>query len=448
METIHGFDFFRLRFDENGVLQPTQPLDELKHNIHTNAATDAIFIAHGFRNDENDATGLYDRFLDNFRKHVDGAFQQTLGFRKFVVAGVYWPSKQFPESVNLGGSVQALDNELGDKEEARQKLEDLKATAAGPEQKRKLDRAIQLLDQVKGNIQAQDEFVHRVLSLLDDAPQLDPTEGVDAIKAKDGSELLDSLKAPIILPTEGDGGEGGVAAAGPVFVSGEEGGTEGLGSFFGSIFGRIGQFLNLTTWYIMKNRGGVVGSTGVAQAVRDVKAFSPAIRIHLVGHSLGGRLMAACAKTLAQSPRLQADSLTLLEAAFSHYGFSPNNGKGQAGFFREVIDAHAVKGPLIATFSKKDTVVGTAYAVVSRLAGDTVQEIGDANDPFGGIGRNGAQKTAEAMIAGLHTAGGAYQPFTAGKVMCLDGSDGLINDHGDVTNENVTYAFASAVAQT
>jgi hypothetical protein len=30
----------------------------------------------------------------------------------------------------------------------------------------------------------------------------------------------------------------------------------------------------------------------------------------------------------------------------------------------------------------------------------------------------------------------------------LDGSGGLIRNHGDVTNETVTYAVASAVSQT
>jgi hypothetical protein len=30
----------------------------------------------------------------------------------------------------------------------------------------------------------------------------------------------------------------------------------------------------------------------------------------------------------------------------------------------------------------------------------------------------------------------------------LDGSGGFIKDHGDVTNEAVTYAFASALART
>src|SRR6185436_6529329 len=118
--------------------------------------------------------------------------------------------------------------------------------------------------------------------------------------------------------------------------AGGDGGVQGLGGFFQSIAGRVGQFLNLTTWYIMKDRSGIVGATGVAKAVRDIKASRPTIKIHLVGHSLGGRLMAACAKSLCTPPKLQPDSLTLLEAAFSHYGFSANNGDGTAGFFRDV----------------------------------------------------------------------------------------------------------------
>lgn len=73
----------------------------------------------------------------------------------------------------------------------------------------------------------------------------------------------------------------------------------------------------MTTWYVMKDRSGTVGATGVADAVRALHGSRPAIRIHLVGHSLGGRLMAGCAKALCDSPTLQPDSLTLLEAAFS-----------------------------------------------------------------------------------------------------------------------------------
>jgi len=449
MESIQGFDFFQLQFDADGNLQTPQVLAELEQRASAAGATDAILIAHGFRNDENDATGLYTRFLETLRQNLSRPeFQASLGQRKYVVAGIYWPSKAFKEEFGGDeGSVQGLDDELAEKQAVRQQLEELKADAATPEQAAKIDQAIQLLDHVKGSAEAQDKLVDNVLSLLEGAEK-DPTEGIEEMRSKEGSELLDALKTPIILPTadSSDDDEGGTAGLDAVFVPGRDGETQGVGSFFGSIFGRIGQFLNLTTWYVMKNRSGIVGGNGVAKAVRDLKAKRPDLRIHLVGHSLGGRLMASCAKSLA-NPKLQPDSLTLLEAAFSHYGFSANNGKGTPGFFRAVVQEKVVRGPLVATFSKLDTVVGKVYAVASRLAGDNAQAIGDANDPFGGIGRNGAQKTQEAVAEKLHTAGQAYT-FASGKVIGLDGSENLITSHGDVTNANVTYAFASVMAQT
>lgn len=441
MESLHGFNFIKLRFDADGVLQDAPALQELK----SAGATDIVFIAHGFRNDENDATGLYDRFLTTFREQLNNPAFSSVAGRKLFVAGIYWPSKPFQETFP-SGSVQAADPEAAQKELVRAKLENLKATVARADQKPKLDKAIALLDQVSSSKAAQDQFVSLALSLWDHSDP-DPTEGTDRIRATEGSVLLDKLKVPIIVPTGQSHGEGGTmsvggAAAGP----GQTGTTQGLGSMFGSVFGRIGQFLNLTTWYVMKNRAGVVGAKGVAQAVRDLKTANPAVKIHLVGHSLGGRLMAGCAKSLAQT-NSHVESLTLLEAAFSHYGFSPNNGKGQAGFFRDVIDKKVVTGPLIATYSAQDQVVGTVYAVASRLASDSVEAIGDANDPYGGIGRNGAQKTAESTAGALHAVGTPYQ-FQIPKINCLDGSGGLIKDHGDVANAFVTYAFASVVSNT
>ena len=449
MESIQSFDFFRLQFDGDGNLVQSQALQELKQHARRAGATDAIFIAHGFRNNEQDATSLYANFLATFRSQMGGALQSSLAPRKFVVAGVYWPSKPFTEEEDIGGSVQAAGDETGEMEAVKQKLEEMKATEANTIQQPKIERAIQLLDSVKGDRAAQDEFVGLVLSLLDGG-ESDPTEGDDRIRATQGCELLDKLVTPIIVPTSGPAdGDGGAAGAGPVHAGGGEGGgAQGLGSIFSSVYGRIGHFLNLTLWYVMKNRSGVVGASGVARAVRELRDSVPSIRVHLVGHSLGGRLMAACTKALAAPPMVRVDSLTLLEAAFSHFGFSADNGKGQGGFFRGVVTSNVVKGPFIATFSMQDTVVGKVYAVASRLAGDNVQEVGDANDPYGGIGRNGAQRTAEAVVGPLRQAGSAAYRFQIGKIVNLDGSGGLIKNHGDVTNANVTFAFACAVAAT
>jgi len=106
---------------------------------------------------------------------------------------------------------------------------------------------------------------------------------------------------------------------------------------------------------------------------------------------------------------------------------------------------------LLATYSAQDVAVGTDFAVTSRLNGNTTSAIGDENDPYGGIGRNGALKTPESKVMVLKDI--TKTPLTpyvfqTGLVTCLNGSDGLIKNHGDVTNPNVTYAFTCSLNQT
>lgn len=420
MPIIEGFDFFPLRFDDHGALQSPQEFEAL--TARASSATDVVFIAHGFRNDEHDATRLYTNFLKTFRANLSRPELSGLGNRQFVFAGVYWPSKPFRESYEEGKTgTRGLQDQSPTLADAKAQLEELKADDLTAEQRRNLDKAIALLPALENDKKAQDEFVKLVLSLLDASS--DVTEGLPQIRQQSGSEILGRLSAPA-----GNG-------------------TRGIAEVGGKIAGGVGQFLNLTTWYVMKERSGTVGAKGVAQAVRSLRAKYPNLRLHVVGHSLGGRLAAGCAKALCESPKLPLDSLTLLEAAFSHFGFSANNGRGNAGFFRDVIVQQVVKGPFVSTFSEQDTVVGKAYSVMSRLAGDNTREIGDARDEFGGIGRNGPLKTSEVATTRLNNPGTPYD-FKDRVINNLDGSGGLIKDHSDVTNEAITYAFASAVART
>jgi hypothetical protein len=421
MRMTDGFAFFPLTFDERGKLESTDEFDALVAQARTPPpATDVIFLAHGFRNDVEDATGLYNTFLRTLRKNLGRPEFSALAPRRFVVAGVYWPSKPFRETyASEDPGTRGLRDEREVMAEVKAQLNELKREDATPTQRRKLDKAIRLLPKLEGNPKAQDEFVELVLSLLDDSP-LDTTEGLPQVRTRAGSEILADLGGP-------------------------QEGTRGIGGVLGGIAGSVGKFLNLTKWYVMKDRSGLVGAVGVAGAVRAFHAKCPEVRIHLVGHSLGGRLMAGCAKALGDAPKLQVDSLMLLEAAFSHFGFSADNGRGTPGFFRDVLTNQVVKGAFVSTFSAQDTVVGNAYALMSRLAGDSSREIGDASDQFGGIGRNGPLKTVEVATAVLNQPGTSYR-YKAGVINNLDGSGGLIKDHGDVTNEAVTYAFASAVA--
>ena len=63
------------------------------------------------------------------------------------------------------------------------------------------------------------------------------------------------------------------------------------------------------------------------------------------------------------------------------------------------------------------------------------------------LGRNGPLRTTEVASTRLNTAGTPYD-FKSQVINNLDGSGGLIKDHSDVTNEAITYAFATAVART
>jgi hypothetical protein len=179
-------------------------------------------------------------------------------------------------------------------------------------------------------------------------------------------------------------------------------------------------------------------------------------RIHLVGHSLGGRAVTACAKALVDAPALQVDTMMLLEAAYSHFGLSAAATNASPiphprGHFRDVIDKNVVKGPILATHSERDLVVALAYTPMAAISLNNAKAIGDENSPFGGIGRNGVLDVAEAEGLELNEAGVAYTFAGDKKIHNLNGSRkiggvAIIDSHGDVTSPAITWAFATLVA--
>jgi predicted alpha/beta hydrolase family esterase len=195
--------------------------------------------------------------------------------------------------------------------------------------------------------------------------------------------------------------------------------------------------LNFTTYFEMKARAGTVGKNGVAKLI---DRFAPQVqRIHLIGHSFGGRVVTAAA---ANSSTEKIRSMSLLQTAFSHNGFSKTKG----GFFRGVVDRQRIQGPILVTYTKNDKAVGIAYPLASRINGERAAAFGDENDEFGGIGRNGAQQmqSGETVAGKLLPAGSNYS-FPAGKFFNLEASD-FIMSHGDVTGKEVAHAVRKAIA--
>ena len=170
----------------------------------------------------------------------------------------------------------------------------------------------------------------------------------------------------------------------------------------------------------------------------------------IVGHSFGGRVVTAAAAALA--PQTPGVSLTLLQAAYSHNGLAAKFDGEHDGFFRTVVADSRVSGPIVITHTKNDKAVGVAYPLASRIANDKAAAFGDANDPYGGMGRNGAQKTdkvADAPRQLLDLGELIDQPylFRPGAVYNLN-ADRFIADHSNITGQEVAAALLAVASVT
>jgi hypothetical protein len=200
----------------------------------------------------------------------------------------------------------------------------------------------------------------------------------------------------------------------------------------------------------MKNRAGAIGEGGVRNVLKRIREDRPAtgqgaLAIHLVGHSFGARLVTAATAGPQGAAPLPVNSLVLLQAAFSHYGFALDYDGTHDGYFRRVVtDPVYVTGVVAITFTAKDKAVGLAYPLASRIARQIAAAFGDANDPYGGLGRNGAQKTPGTRTVTLAAPGTVYG-FAARGIYNLD-SNATIGGHSDLAHPEVAYALLSAMA--
>jgi len=108
-----------------------------------------------------------------------------------------------------------------------------------------------------------------------------------------------------------------------------------------------------------------------------------------------------------------------------------------------VITGGKVSGPILVSHTVKDLAVGLAYAIASRIAGQNAAAIGDANDPFGGLGRNGAQHTPEAKDGDLLAVGGKYSLVAPTKIFNLK-ADSIIGGHSDIVKPEIAFALLQA----
>jgi hypothetical protein len=440
MNDIAGIPYVAARFDKDGAALSKQDV------TLANSTTDLIVASHGWNNTEEQAEKLYSELFSNFAAVASDQLQS----KKIAIVGVIWPSKKFTDVVDAAvaeqgrGGGAAFGSSSTDADETIKAKLDAIATMFDRKAARKITAAKNQIGKLESDLAARRKFVDELRSLLDESAAHEEDNSTLFFKL-DGSVMLEKLKMPTPSVSSADGNRGGAASIGSHSKTTQAGGAAGLGDIFSGIKSGAIRFLNYLAYYEMKQRAGTVGQKGVAPMLDRVA--SKVQRIHLVGHSFGCRVVTAAA---AASTTDKLQSMSLLQGAFSHNGFS----KSMNGFFRNVVDNHRIKGPIVITYTPNDRAVGIAYPVASRLAGTVASAFGDANDKFGGLGRNGAQKMEQGEIVHdvdqLLPVGGGYS-WQSGRFHNLEGSKYIVDPnggdaHGFITGKEVAWAVSRAMA--
>lgn len=440
MAELSGFPYFEIQFDKQGAVFDANEVCQALNFLKSGSNTDLMIIAHGWNNDMADARALYKNFFARMREVLDGGAVGN-GARKFAVIGVLWPSKKFADD-DLKPSGAAGAESPVTVAYLQKQLEGLEGVFDNPQADKLIDQAKELVPKLEDSATARREFADLVRSLPGNKGG-NSEDASDRFFKLPGDEVMNRLSKPVLAAPPARRPSGGATSVG--VATGPSGGAAGLGSFFSGVRSGARNLLNFATYYQMKERAGKVGSSGVSGVIQQIHGQSPNLRIHLTGHSFGGRLVTAAVLGAAGQTAVEFASMTLLQAAFSHNGFAQKFDGKSDGFFRRVVAENRIAGPLLITCTVNDKAVGVAYPLASLIAGQNASSLGDANDPFGGIGRNGAQHTPEASSGTLSKVGSSYG-FQAGKLYNLN-ADEVIHDHSDICKNEVAYAVLSAMAK-
>jgi hypothetical protein len=431
---IAGRPHWEIGFDEQG--KPDQgEADALLAELPGEDLTDLFVFSHGWNSDRGQARRLYQLYFQQLPGLLaqGGAPDARVG-----TLGVVWPSKRWadePEptgdgdggggAAGLGDAAPAPAASAGD----GTLVQDLKDVFKGDDRQATLDELARLLEERPEDPAALARFQTLMgeLTADPDAEAASEDQGEVALVTDDPEEVFGRFADAV--PQSG------------------EGGAAGLGDAFGRLWNGAKEALRQLTYFEMKKRAGVVGKQGLGPLLGRIAQADPEVRIHLIGHSFGARLVSFALAGLppGDSP---VKSLYLLQGAFSHFAFAdalPMD-RARGGALKGM--AARVDGPLAASFSVHDMAVGKLYPLASLSSRDDAAGLDDQLFRWGGIGHDGAQ-AVEATVATLGPVGTAY-PFSPGRFVNLDGN-GIITKgqppsgaHSDIFHPELVWAGLAA----
>jgi hypothetical protein len=430
---IAGQPHWEVGFDEHGKANQGE-VDTLLAELPGRNLTDLFVFTHGWNNDRRQARRLYQLYF----QQVPGLLARGGSQARVGTLGVVWPSKRWadepePAAAADGGGAAGLGDALSSGDAAVSDaalVEDLKDVFAGDDRAQVLDELARLLEERPDDPAALARFQTLMgeLAGAEDAETAGEDQGEQALLTDDPEEVFGRF-ADAVPET----GEGGAAS---------------IGDAFGRLWNGAKEALRQLTYFEMKKRAGVVGRQGLGPLLGRIAQADPDLRIHLMGHSFGARLVSFALAGLPDPARSPVKSLYLLQGAFSHFAFAdalPMD-RSRGGALKGM--AARVDGPLVASFSVHDTAVGKLYPLASLSSRDDSAGLEDRLFRWGGIGFDGAQ-AVDATVATLGPVGAGY-PFSRGRFVNLDGN-AIVNRggppagaHSDIFHPELVWAGLAA----
>jgi hypothetical protein len=460
MGDIAGWDHWQISFDRVGTADAAlraAMIDQItKADI-----TDLIVMSHGWNASPGSAGRLYERWLGM----LPPLMPTQSGARPGTI-GVYWPAMLWPDEPSPG------DDDPDGGAAALPKLTDspgapvvaLSDVYQDPEQQRILGQLAALLDAQSTDPQALNQFHDlmrqlgetepQAISIEDSGPLIMLGEDPQALAARFTAALDTAATRATVNGTEEEFDEGGAAVLPDITLDyTDEIAAAGLGRITGRLWNGAKEALRQFTYWQMKRRAGTVGQHGLGPLLAELSRRSPDLRLHLVGHSFGARLVSFSLLGLDDGMPSPVRSLTLLEGAFSHFAFAPRlpHDPARSGALSAMMTR--VIGPLLACYSSHDTAVGLFYPVASMTASDDAAGLtDDLMFRWGAIGHDGAQAVAAPRVP-LQDARTRYR-FVPSQFTNIDASSVVCQGkppsgaHSDIVHSELAWAVLTAAGLT
>lgn len=423
--------FYVVPFDADGVCTGPRTAGEAVGAAA--GATDVFLFSHGWNNDWGTATGRYADFLQQYAALRAQRWEPPTRPYRPVLVGVFWPSEAL-----VAEDRRAPDIAAG-------------TGAAAPDPAAPDPAAAAIADRLP----AADRARFYELVAAPDGVSGDEADELAALVAPALAGPPDELGEPGDPPTPADlrviwtgmtdgpvsseaGGFVDDAAAGP---AGPE--TAGLLDVLKKLDPR--QLVKAATVLLMKDRAGRVGGRGVAELLRRLVDASPDVRVHLIGHSYGCKvvLSALCA---GAAPSRRVDSVLLLQPALSALCFATDvDGTGRPGGYRAALER--TRQPVLTTFSSHDFPLTRVFHLAVRRASDLGEAV-IAGVPLpsryaalGGFGPHGADD--DTMVVQPVNPPAGYP--VAGKRVVGVQADSVISGHGAITNPATAWMLLDQV---